>query len=85
MIVYELLADGGFVAGDTDTGFTAYAYPTSSHATMAKRQASRIAAEMVASANRFGAVAGRGDYDARNWRKLVHAIGRAAMGELANV
>jgi len=78
MIVYELLTDGGFVAGDTETGFTSYAYPTSSHATMAKRQASRVAAEMVKSANAFGDIVGRSDYDARNWHKLARAVAAAS-------
>jgi hypothetical protein len=47
MIVYRLMPDGGFVAGDTATERTSYAYPTSTYATRAKRTPRGVAAEMM--------------------------------------
>jgi hypothetical protein len=74
---YRLLPDGAFVAGDTSTGRTAYAYPTSDHATQAKRQPERVAREMVDRENSFGAwrdaKGGRvacDEFDARQWARL---------------
>lgn len=70
-IQYRMLEDGAFIAGDTNTGRTAYAYPTSSHATLARRLPARIAAEMIASANRETVSQEiRDDYDERNWTAL---------------
>ncbi len=73
-IVYKLLADGGFVAGDTETRHTSYAYPTSEHAIIARRIPERVAADMVKSANHFAASFTRNvmldAYDARMWAKL---------------
>jgi hypothetical protein len=71
MIVYKMLADGAFVAGDTETGRTCYAYPTSSHATLARKMPERIAADMVASANRDNSPKHiRDHYDARNFASI---------------
>lgn len=71
LIVFRKLADGGFVAGDTISRRTAYAYPTSPHATIARTMPERVAAEMVASALRDPSPARiRGDYDTRNWQKI---------------
>lgn len=72
-IVFNLESDGGFLAGDTETGFTSYAYPTSTHADFAKRQPgaqAKIAAEMmeVEIATPY-----RVEYDARNWLRLERA------------
>lgn len=47
MIVWKLKADGAFVAADTATGFTAYAYPTSASATQAKRAPYKVAVDMM--------------------------------------
>lgn len=47
MIEYKLDKDGGFFAHDTETGATAYAYPTSTHAVQARRNASKVANEMM--------------------------------------
>ena len=69
MIVFRLLADGGFVAGDTATGRTSYAYPTSEHANIARRLPDRVAREMMKAANAFVGC-DTADYDARMWRKL---------------
>ena len=73
MIVHRLLPDGGFVAGDTDTGETSYAYPTSESATRAKRHAELIAAEMVKRANAAASwipLHIAQPYNARNWATL---------------
>lgn len=71
MIKFALLPDGGFVCGDTDSGRTGYAYPTSPHATMARTVPERIAVEMIGSANRDNSPASiREDYDCRMWSKL---------------
>ena len=61
--------DGGFVAGDPATGRTSYAYPTSTHATLAKRMPAFVAETMVAGANRFQGCPSDivAAYDARNW------------------
>lgn len=51
MIIFIRTQEAGFLAGDTETGFTAYAYPTSTHAVAAKRSPSHraaIAKEMIA-------------------------------------
>lgn len=40
--------DGAFVAGDTRTGVTSYAYPTSPHAREARHRPAIVAARMVA-------------------------------------
>ena len=42
---------GGFTCGDTETGHTAYAYPSSDHAVAAKRDPARVAVEMLRHAN----------------------------------
>lgn len=55
MVRFKMQSDGGFAAYDAGTGNASYAYPTSEHATIARRLPERIAAEMVASANRFAA------------------------------
>ncbi|MCW2242223.1 hypothetical protein [Azospirillum canadense] len=47
-ILYMHTPEGGFLAGDTETGLTSYAYPTSSDATKAKRNPAKVAAEMMA-------------------------------------
>jgi hypothetical protein len=51
MILFKLDAQGGFTCGDTETGRTAYAYPTSSHAQAAKKQPELVAAKMMANEN----------------------------------
>lgn len=69
MVKFKLLADGGFVAGDTFTEKTSYAYPTSTHATTARRLPERVALEMVQSANRLTGC-DTTDYDARMWAMI---------------
>ena len=58
MIVYRMFEDGGFVAGDTATERTSYAYPTSTHAIDAKRNPAKVAAEMVEVCCRWKGVSG---------------------------
>lgn len=68
-IINKLLPDGGFVCGDDVSGKTSYAYPTSTHATLAKRVPFRVADAMLANETRYG-MAHEADYDARNWQLL---------------
>lgn len=71
-IVHRHDKDGGFIAGDTTSLMTCYAYPTSPHARKAKRSADmagRVAREMIAGEQRHGAQHER-VYDERNWKRL---------------
>jgi hypothetical protein len=71
MIVFNLLPDGGFVAGDTRTRFTAYAYPTSENARTAKMLPVTTATTMMEiENNRPGDRAARKAFDDRNWLRL---------------
>lgn len=47
-ISYKLLPDGGFVCGERVTGLTAYAYPTSTNATKARKEPLKVAQAMLA-------------------------------------
>ncbi len=44
-IIYALTDDGAFMFGDTETGLSGYAYPTSPRADKAKKDAARTARE----------------------------------------
>lgn len=55
MVRFKMQKDGGFAVYDDATGTGAYAYPTSEHATIARRLPERVADEMIVSANRFAA------------------------------
>ena len=71
-ILYKIGTDGSFTAGDTTTGFTSYAYPSSHHATRAIRYPDRcewIASMMTARELRHGSPH-EAEYDARNWKRL---------------
>jgi hypothetical protein len=74
MIIMKILDDGGFVCGDTATGRTAYAYPTSTHAVAAKRgKCAATAREMLDGENGCGAwrdAATAKAFDARNMALL---------------
>lgn len=74
MIYYHLGADGSFVAGDSVTRVTSYAFPTSTHATKARRSPASVAKEMLDQENEFSSRAMIGDhvqqYDERNWTRL---------------
>ncbi len=71
-VAYRLLPDGGFVVGDIETRLTAYAYPTSTHATEAKRHPKRVALRMQAQAHASAHCKFRGsdEWHMRNWAKL---------------
>ena len=77
MIVYNLLPDGGFVCGDTETRATSYAYPSSDHADKAKKSPAKVAIEMVAQANEWLAThdicSTTASYNLRNWKELDKA------------
>jgi hypothetical protein len=65
---------GGFTVGDTETGATAYAYPTSPWATQAKRDAEWVAFEMAKRANTYGThmtCANEAHYHRANWQTLI--------------
>ena len=64
-IRYFLDAQGGFTVGDTLTGATCYAYPTSTHATDAKRRACAVAREMIASGTYRNKLRESGEHDTR--------------------
>ncbi len=70
-IEFGFTSSGAFVCCDTESRRTSFAYPTSEHATKATRTPCKIAAEMIAAANRdvTHATDPHG-YDARNWRVL---------------
>ncbi len=74
MVTYQLMTDGAFVAGDTETGRTSYAYPTSANAAGARRRPLLIAKRMIAAENSLGAWRDHCDYardfDVRNWARL---------------
>lgn len=70
-IVFVLDAQGGFTVGDTLTGRTSYAYPTSEHATAAKKNPHKVAAKMIANdalTTRIPRI--HDDYDRINWLTL---------------
>lgn len=66
MILFYLDPQGGFTCGDTETGRTAYAYPTSPHADRAKRPElrARTAATMVKRENDMGSA----------WRERIPGV-----------
>lgn len=80
-IVHKVMPDGGFVCGDTQTGRTAYAYPTSPHATKARKSAATVAKAMMRNVGPTCDLVK--EYDARNWQKLErqasHACPRCGM------
>lgn len=72
-IIYLFDTDGAFLAGDTETEATAYAYPTSIHATTAKRNPEKVANEMTRQTHYTNQFCPKDIVDranARNWSKL---------------
>jgi hypothetical protein len=70
-IIFKLLSDGAFVAGDTESGMTTYAYPTSTNAEAAKKHPERqsiYAQSMIDSQRRNNGIGA--DYDDANWQRL---------------
>lgn len=76
---FRMLEDGAFVAGDPDTGLTAYAYPTSISATKARKTPVTVAKEML-SREVVTRTHDRTDYDLRNWQRLEGVQQPAAAG-----
>ncbi len=73
-ITYMMDEQGGFTAGDRATTRTAYAYPTSPHATMARTMPERVAREMLKAANACSVPEDiRRDYDGRHWHAMFLA------------
>lgn len=71
-IIFRMLDDGGFVAGDRDSEMTSYAYPSSPHAILAKKYPKLIAEEMLASERSdYRKIPAIQEYDAANWRKIA--------------
>ena len=71
MIKHKLLDDGAFVAGDTITGRTAYAYPHSGLAYQGAYSPAETAEAMMVCENDHDCWRDRyTDYDARNWERL---------------
>jgi len=72
-IKYAFTQDGGFIAADTNSGLTSYAYPTSTHATKAMRDPQAIADKMMAeqSWRTSESHPNLADYDARNLANLA--------------
>jgi hypothetical protein len=64
-IVFKMLPDGGFLAGDTETRRTTHADPKSLFSTKAQRAPARVAADLMAAEN-----------DLRSWRDEPKYIGR---------
>jgi hypothetical protein len=73
-IVYKLDADGGFTAGDRETGFTSYAYPSSIYAMYAKNDPQATADRMMKVENDLASlrvVESVRQHDERNWVRLT--------------
>jgi hypothetical protein len=72
MLKFNHTPDGAFVAGDTTTGITCYAYPTSEHATKAKKNPLKVAEAMILGEmlSLHESADGK-DYDARNWAQIA--------------
>jgi uncharacterized protein (DUF608 family) len=71
-IVFKILPDGGFVAGDTATGVTSYAYPSSIYATAARKKPAKVAADMIQGESSLSRTYSEyaKEYDRKNWETL---------------
>jgi len=70
-VIFKMLEDGGFVAGDRGSGMTSYAYPSSPHAIVAKKHAKLVAEDMVTSERMsYRAIPAIKEYDRKNWLLL---------------
>jgi hypothetical protein len=73
-VVFAMINNGGFVAGDRDSGMTSYAYPSSPHALVAKKYPKLVAEDMLGSERMsYRSVPAVKEYDLANWRKLRDA------------
>jgi hypothetical protein len=77
-ILFKLDAKGGFTVGDTRTGRTAYAYPSSPNARAARIDPTLVASEMMATENRVWRDA-RPSYSDNDARRLA-ALRQSAWG-----
>ena len=78
-IKYGHDAQGGFIAGDEFSGATVYAYPSSSHATSARKDPRKIAIKMLKKEILFRDAVGSAEMlarfregDQRNWARLAN-------------
>jgi len=73
-VVYKMLEDGGFVAGDRDSEMTSYAYPTSPHALVARKDPELAAKDMLRGENiLYRSIPAIKEYDRKNWLLLAGA------------
>lgn len=70
-IVYKILPDGGFVAGYTESKVTSYAYPSSAHASKARKAPAKVADQMIRFEIPWAHESELGkEYDRKNWEIL---------------
>lgn len=70
-VVFGWDDNDGFVAGEVNSGITAYAYPTSERAERAMNDPECVAAEMLNEESRYIPLPGiRDEYDHANWNLL---------------
>lgn len=71
MIFWHMDDHGGFTAGDTETGLTSYAYPSSPNAGEARRNPASVARRMLAvEPGLWRTTTSAAEYDCRNWARL---------------
>lgn len=75
-LIHLLDGDGGFTVGDTNTGTTLYAYPTSPRASQARRNPVGVATTMQTDANTWGVRENDVGYHRHNWQRLLAIRGR---------
>lgn len=71
-IKFKILPDGGFVAGDTESGLTSYAYPSSPYAISARKNPAKVAATMIRGEGALSRTYSEHakEYDRKNWETL---------------
>lgn len=70
-VIFKMLPDGGFIAGDTDSRLTSYAYPSSPHAIVAKKYPRTVAEDILGAEKlHYRQLDSVKEYDARNWKIL---------------
>jgi len=74
-VVFKMLPDGGFIAGDTGSRLTSYAYPSSPHAIVAKKHPRAVAEDMLGAEKvHYRQLDSVKEYDNRNWETLEERI-----------
>ena len=73
MNMHHIHKDGGFTAGCTETMVTAYAYPGSYYAAIARKSPEKAAAKMLEDEHKHpnGLYVSRKEYDRMNWADLT--------------